>query len=869
MVDMTYAGVYMAETDNSASADTTTSDMAAAVFESARGPLGPKKITGGTTQFVKLYGEPDTTVSYGHDSCLAFLKVAGSMYCNRVVGDDWLYAGTEYYNSSEATDSVGFPVGSDDDYETGPTLPVLIEISDALVTGDTVALEVTDETTYKEVTVEFDTDSNTTMEALATSITTALADFGSGGTAETVTVSAAGTDDIRLILMWPPSGTTEIIEDPEITHSGSGTATISTTDEPMLFAVMAENPGEWASDSTNDYGLGVKVVGVDVGTRGKQTITIDQAFVDSNVFSLSIDDTDMSSITYTTSSDYTLELVANEIGKTLLSHSVSVTTVSGDTDSDLRREITITNPSSKYRVTVDSIELTVTGGDSQATFTYDSDDNSLTASAALVTDNTISGTVTLDYANKSEEFDINDVDFTTNSNTTMALLATEIEYAISQHVSTVTTESGSTENDREIIVVSPIAGTDPDFESASVTGGDSQPTVYTETTLDSVAADGTFTLKLYKRESTTSPVKTWTVSLDEQTDGNDVQLNIAEKLNTNSTYKSDFIRIYQPDYAQSLSLYPIYYDGDWVIDKTINWLQNGEDGTSATSAELIAGWEEFSSKTTYVIRMLINCGYDNLSVKQEMVDLAEDRFDCFAILDVPTDYQSDENAVDYRNDTLNIDSSYGAIFTPDLQITDTYSDKVRYTPPSGYVAATMYSADYSAGTSCMPWFTAAGEKRGVISDVDDLRYDYNTTQQGDLDDANVNVIIQRSGVGIMINGGSTLQSESSALSYIAARRMLIQVEAQMLSTAQSYDWDPNDETTRDALVTELQTVIDNTKNQRGIKSGAVVDATTTANEDAGIINLVAYIIPTLPGKYILITTDIEGQSADLTEYTSS
>jgi phage tail sheath protein FI len=58
-----------------------------------------------------------------------------------------------------------------------------------------------------------------------------------------------------------------------------------------------------------------------------------------------------------------------------------------------------------------------------------------------------------------------------------------------------------------------------------------------------------------------------------------------------------------------------------------------------------------------------------------------------AILDIPSSLQKVQDAIGYRTDQLALNSSYSAIYSPDLLILDPYSSRRLYVPPSGYIAA--------------------------------------------------------------------------------------------------------------------------------------------------------------------------------------
>ena len=86
------SGVYLSEIDLSQVIANAINSTGALVFASSQGVLGPF-LTTNTTQFVNTYGAPNPQVSFAHYAALAFLQQANQLYCNRVAGTGYQYAG--------------------------------------------------------------------------------------------------------------------------------------------------------------------------------------------------------------------------------------------------------------------------------------------------------------------------------------------------------------------------------------------------------------------------------------------------------------------------------------------------------------------------------------------------------------------------------------------------------------------------------------------------------------------------------------------------------------------------------------------------------------------------------------------------------
>ena len=74
---------------------------------------------------------------------------------------------------------------------------------------------------------------------------------------------------------------------------------------------------------------------------------------------------------------------------------------------------------------------------------------------------------------------------------------------------------------------------------------------------------------------------------------------------------------------------------------------------------------------------------------------------------MPSANQAVQSAINYRNNSLNLNTSYAAIYTPDVLIQDQYTSQQLYIPPSGYVAAVYARTDKVASDLvCSGRFTA-------------------------------------------------------------------------------------------------------------------------------------------------------------------
>jgi phage tail sheath protein FI len=367
------------------------------------------------------------------------------------------------------------------------------------------------------------------------------------------------------------------------------------------------------------------------------------------------------------------------------------------------------------------------------------------------------------------------------------------------------------------------------------------------------ASDGTFFVDVYTKGNN-SPVEKFMVHLNFKVDGYGVQLNIEDNVNKRSQY----IQIKQ-NYENAEYL----VNPDKIQINTLNVVQlfGGADGTKPTTSDIANAWELYRDVEQVDVNMLINGGYSVPAIQLKMDEICRDRMDCIAILDVPSMQQRVADAIDYRRNTLVLDSSYSAIYTPDYLILDEYNDLRIYVPPSGHVAAAYARTDDEAEL----WFAPAGMNRGRLN-ILGVRQVYNQGDRDTLADSQVNATRVISGAGMKIWGADTLQTMASALSNVSVRRLMMFLEKSLSIAALYSVFDPNDYILR-AQLTDLSTrFLKPIKNARGIYDYSVV-----CNDDnnppeivaAGDLVMDIYIDPALPVKRIHLTAVITKTGATL------
>lgn len=373
---------------------------------------------------------------------------------------------------------------------------------------------------------------------------------------------------------------------------------------------------------------------------------------------------------------------------------------------------------------------------------------------------------------------------------------------------------------------------------------------------NTLESDGTFFIEVYEA-GLAVPTERHLVSIASFVDGFGIQRNVQEFINR----RSSLIQV-----KQNLTNTRFVADPNQVFINTLNnsELGAGVDGARPTTGNFITALTtHFSDPEEVKFNILINGGLDATAIKAKMLEICSNRKDCFAILDMPSLEQDVESAITYRRETLNANTSYGAIYTPDLKILDEYNNRRLYVPPSGHVAAAYARTDSNAAV----WFAPAGIDRGTLS-ILETRHIYNQGDRDAFDPNQINPIRVINGVGTAIWGAETLQSKKSALSNINVRRLVIFLEDSLSEAALYSVFNPNDEILRMRLREICERFLKPIKNGQGLYNyGVQCDEDNNPPElvAAGDLALRIFLDPTLPAKRIILNAIINKTGATFTE----
>jgi hypothetical protein len=157
------------------------------------------------------------------------------------------------------------------------------------------------------------------------------------------------------------------------------------------------------------------------------------------------------------------------------------------------------------------------------------------------------------------------------------------------------------------------------------------------------------------------PLESFKVCRYIKADGNGNPLFIEDVVNK----KSKYIRVRNNPYSDPRVP---------VTTSSFVFINGGTDGDAPNPISVMNGWDLFTDPEEITVSILINGGYTDPGVQTKMAEVAARRMDALAVLDVPSDQQQVMDAINYRRQTLNLNTSYAALYSPDVEVYDRYND---------------------------------------------------------------------------------------------------------------------------------------------------------------------------------------------------
>lgn len=372
---------------------------------------------------------------------------------------------------------------------------------------------------------------------------------------------------------------------------------------------------------------------------------------------------------------------------------------------------------------------------------------------------------------------------------------------------------------------------------------------------DVVKEPDAFIIEVYTTSNQAEPVETHVVSrIESKKDGFGDNIYIEDVL-TSSAY----IRA-KDNLAVDDNILP-------KVNTSIVFLDGGDDGLVVTDADMINAAQALSNKDELLLTVLMDGGYATAAYQQELEKIANlqtGRGDCVAILSTP---KSEEDSatyltdlVDYRKTTLNLNSSYAALYTPHVKVLDIYNNREIFVSPDGFAGAAISAS----ASNYEIWFPPAGFKRGIINALD-LNRKFTKGEMDVLYNEGINPIRFIPGKGIVIWGQKTLSSRPSALDRLNVRLLLIVIEPAIAEFLEDFLFDINDEGSRLLAKSKIDSYMERIQARRGVFAFSTVSDSsnnTPADIDAGRMIVDLYVSPSKSIEDIPLRVIITSTGAD-------
>jgi hypothetical protein len=286
-------------------------------------------------------------------------------------------------------------------------------------------------------------------------------------------------------------------------------------------------------------------------------------------------------------------------------------------------------------------------------------------------------------------------------------------------------------------------------------------------------------------------------------------------------------------------------------------------GMQATLGDLVTGYDLFSNKDQIQVDYLImGPGLleesESQSKANKLISLAEGRKDCMAVI---SPHRS--NVVDLTNSgtqTTNVirffsnvnSSSYGVFDSGYKYTYDRFNNLFRYIPCNADIAGLMTRTNIQT----FPWYSPAGQQRGLINNAIKLAYNPSKDQRDLLYTARVNAIVSQPGIGVLLFGDKTALSYSSAFDRINVRRLFLTVEQALERVAQAQLFELNDASTRANFTNVIEPYLRDVQAKRGLYDFRVIcDETNNTPDviDNNEFRADIFLKPTKSINYVTLT----------------
>ena len=261
-------------------------------------------------------------------------------------------------------------------------------------------------------------------------------------------------------------------------------------------------------------------------------------------------------------------------------------------------------------------------------------------------------------------------------------------------------------------------------------------------------------------------------------------------------------------------------------------------GMKAELGDLITSYGLFDNKDEIQVDYLImgpacSDSFDSQAKANYLISIAELRKDCVAtigphkadLVGVTNTTTQTTNLIKYFS---SLSSSSYAVFDSGYKYTyDRFNNKFVYIPTNADVAGLMCRTNLVA----YPWFSPAGQQRGIINNAIKLAYNPNKAQRDQLYPKRINSIVTQPGIGTLLFGDKTALGYASAFDRINVRRLFLTIEQALQKAAEAQLFELNDELTRANFRNIVEPYLRDVQSKRGLFGFLVVCDTTNNTPD--------------------------------------
>lgn len=275
-----------------------------------------------------------------------------------------------------------------------------------------------------------------------------------------------------------------------------------------------------------------------------------------------------------------------------------------------------------------------------------------------------------------------------------------------------------------------------------------------------------------------------------------------------------------------------------IFEEVDNLARGGANGPTVSSYNVAL--DLISDATELDMQLFALPGIRSSVITDRALQIAENRFDALYLMDVQAydtnnvPMSSDDQVLSVKNTAINfrdrgINSSFGTVYFPDVQIVDQVTNVVRKVPAS-VAALGAYSFNDSIA---YPWFAPAGFARGALATTRAAELELSRQNMDDLYEVNINPIVQFAGSGgPVIWGQKTLLATQSSLDRVNVRRLLLSIRRQIGRISNRIVFEQGLPETLDRFSQLVNPILKRVQDQKGLARFLVkIDTSTTTEQD--------------------------------------